>query len=134
MLSLNEFPSSVVVVYSARVMMDSNNGQSKGFGFVCFSAPEEATKAITEMNGKVRHIHFWFPANFVRAGIAYTTRPLTARRVCANASTSKTRTTLALSLSRRGDDSVIEHVETGAPLLPVIPLRPLILVFSFSDD
>lgn len=43
---------------SARVMVDNTNGQSKGFGFVCFSAPEEATKAITEMNGKVTI--FWF--------------------------------------------------------------------------
>lgn len=43
---------------SARVMVDNTNGQSKGFGFVCFSAPEEATKAITEMNGKVTSF-FW---------------------------------------------------------------------------
>jgi len=40
-------------ITSAKVMKDEPTGQSKGFGFVCFSTPEEATKAVTEMNGKM---------------------------------------------------------------------------------
>lgn len=39
-------------ISSAKVMCDENN-RSKGFGFVCFEKPEEATKAVTEMNGKM---------------------------------------------------------------------------------
>ena len=39
------------VITSCKVMIDERSGASKGFGFVCFTNPDEATKAVTEMNG-----------------------------------------------------------------------------------
>ncbi|KAL1733120.1 hypothetical protein EV714DRAFT_246951 [Schizophyllum commune] len=39
-------------ITSAKVMRD-DKGVSKGFGFVCYSSPEEASKAVAEMNNKM---------------------------------------------------------------------------------
>lgn len=38
---------------SCKVLRDPNTGISRGVGFVQLSTPEEATKAISEMNTKL---------------------------------------------------------------------------------
>ncbi|XP_018328144.1 polyadenylate-binding protein 4-like [Agrilus planipennis] len=43
--------NSYGTITSAKVMTE--DGRSKGFGFVCYTSPEEATKAVTEMNGRM---------------------------------------------------------------------------------
>ncbi|KAH7568119.1 hypothetical protein JRO89_XS07G0240200 [Xanthoceras sorbifolium] len=49
---LNEIFSEFGTVTSCKVLLDPH-GQSKGSGFVAFSMPEEATRALNEMNGKL---------------------------------------------------------------------------------
>lgn len=81
-LSITMSPMDDLLNGSARVMVDSSNGQSKGFGFVCFSAPEEATKAISEMNGKVsRHTMAWARSNYGPCWLLLG-KPALPREVC----------------------------------------------------
>lgn len=51
-VQLREEFAAYGTISSAKVMKDDKSN-SKGFGFVCFSSPEEATKAVTEMNGRI---------------------------------------------------------------------------------
>lgn len=41
-------------ITSAKVMRNQQ-GKSKGFGFVCYSSFEEATRAVSEMSGRMLH-------------------------------------------------------------------------------
>ncbi|CAI9778000.1 unnamed protein product [Fraxinus pennsylvanica] len=49
---LKELFSEFGTITSCKIMLDQN-GVSKGAGFVAFSTPEEAMKALNEMNGKM---------------------------------------------------------------------------------
>lgn len=50
--SLKNHFSRVGTVESAMVITDRATGRSKGFGFVTMATPEEAEKAIQELNDK----------------------------------------------------------------------------------
>lgn len=45
--------SAFGTITSAKVMCDQSTGRSRGFGFVCYTTPEEAQKAISEMNNRI---------------------------------------------------------------------------------
>lgn len=45
--------SAMGTITSAHVMKEIKTGVSRGFGFVCFSSPEDSTRAVNEMNGKI---------------------------------------------------------------------------------
>lgn len=47
---LRERFSQCGMITSAKLMCDAK-GISKGFGFVCFSTPEEANKAVATLHG-----------------------------------------------------------------------------------
>lgn len=40
-------------ITSAKVMVEEGTGRSKGFGFVCFTTQEDATRAVAEMHNKM---------------------------------------------------------------------------------
>jgi len=40
-------------IINLKIMVDPATNKSRGFGFVCFSSTEEATKAVTDMNGRM---------------------------------------------------------------------------------
>lgn len=48
---LKEFFAKVGTVVSAKVMKEGEGGRSRGFGFVELSNPEEAQRAISELDG-----------------------------------------------------------------------------------
>lgn len=49
--ALKGYFSKVGTVLSAKVMTEGHGGRSRGFGFVEFPAPEDAEKAISELDG-----------------------------------------------------------------------------------
>ncbi|MEM7448754.1 MAG: RNA-binding protein [Myxococcota bacterium] len=50
--SLHEYFNKIGEVLSAKVIVDHDTGDSRGFGFVEFAAKEDAEKAIEEYNDK----------------------------------------------------------------------------------
>lgn len=55
---LREHFSQCGMITSAKLMRDTK-GISKGFGFVCFSTPEEANKAVAILHGDNKFLSDW---------------------------------------------------------------------------
>ncbi|XP_028548269.1 glycine-rich RNA-binding protein 3, mitochondrial-like, partial [Dendrobium catenatum] len=53
--TLREAFSGYGEVIEARVILDRETGRSRGFGFITFTSGEEASAAITAMDGKKLH-------------------------------------------------------------------------------
>ena len=49
-IELKQYFSQCGIISSVKIMR-TNRGISKGFGFVCFSNPDEANRAINTLNG-----------------------------------------------------------------------------------
>lgn len=49
---LKEHFSKCGTITSSIIMRDAK-GRSRGFGFICFSTPDEACKAVTTFHGKL---------------------------------------------------------------------------------
>ncbi|ETO26550.1 apoptosis-promoting RNA-binding protein TIA-1/TIAR, partial [Reticulomyxa filosa] len=48
---LRDIFASYGTIISAKIMRNSETGQSRGFGFVCFKHKEDASQALTKLNG-----------------------------------------------------------------------------------
>jgi RNA recognition motif-containing protein len=49
---LQDYFSQVGAVTTANLMLDKVTGKSRGFAFIEFATPEEATKAVEQLHGK----------------------------------------------------------------------------------
>ena len=49
----------------AKVVRDKRSNKTKGYGFVSFKSPDDFTKAIKEMNGRINKIVIAYSTPFV---------------------------------------------------------------------
>ncbi|GAA0156614.1 hypothetical protein LIER_14068 [Lithospermum erythrorhizon] len=73
-LLLETFASKYPSVKGAKVVVDTNTGRSKGYGFVRFSDENEKSRAVTEMNGVL------CSNRAMRVGVATPKKPMTQQQ------------------------------------------------------